>query len=254
MVVDDTEARRCLKSAVMSPDLPETEIIAIDRVELAVEPWSWEFASARREEIDRHFACLRRERSALWNGRVLLVSNHTIADGVLSGTCFETDYASFLAWRDWGFADRSVFNVFAAAALRSRNGEFLVGEMAPSTAAAGCIYFPSGTPDPDDVDAHGILDIAGSLSRELLEETGIDIGTLEAEPGWRLVRDRGYLALMKLLAARQNADDLRARIMRYLASEARPELADIRIVRGRADLDPRMPRYVTAFFDQVWRQ
>jgi hypothetical protein len=71
---------------------PNAEIIELDRVEIAVEPWSWQFASARREEIDRHFASRQRERPALWNGRVLLLHRCAIGDGVLRGVCFETDY------------------------------------------------------------------------------------------------------------------------------------------------------------------
>ena len=233
---------------------PNTEIIELDGVEIAVEPWSWEFARARRAEIDRHFALRQRERPALWNGRVLLLHHYAIADGVLRGACFETDYASFLAWRDWDLPDAGVFNVFAAAALRTADGAFLVGEMAPSTASAGQLYFPCGTPDPEDVGAGGVLDLAGSLSRELLEETGIDIATLDATPGWCLVRHRGFIALMKRLTARQSARELRSAIMRHLASEKQAELSDIRIVRGRTDLDPRMPAFIVAFLEEAWRR
>ena len=34
------------------------------------------------------------------------------------------------------------------------------------------------------------------------------------------------------------------------AREQEPELCDIRIVRGQADFDPAMPRFVTAFLAQ----
>ncbi len=206
------------------------------------------------EEIARHFAARRRERPALWNGRVLLLHRCTIEKGVLRGSSFETDYASFLAWRDWGCPDAGVFNVFAAAALRSADGAYLVGRMAPPTSVAGQWLFPCGTPDPDDISAAGMLDLAGSARRELFEETGLDIGTLKAEPGWTLVRDGGYMGLMKRLTAGESADVLRARIMHYLASETQPEFSEIRIVRSLADLDAGMPRFLTAYLEKVWRQ
>ncbi len=231
-----------------------TEVRSIGRVEIAVEPWNWDFADNRRAEIDRHFAARQSKRPALWNGRALLLNRYVVTDGVLRGTCFETDYASFLAWRDWDFPDRGVFNVFAAAALQSADGAYLLGEMAAHTTSAGQIYFPCGTPDDEDVGADGTLDLDGSLRRELLEETGIDIGALTAEPGWNLVRDRGFVGLMKRLTARQNAEELRENIMRHLAGEKQPELADIRIVRGRADLDRRMPGFMVAFLEAMWRQ
>ncbi len=230
------------------------QITELDRVEITVERWQWEFAIRQRMEIDQHFARRQRERPTIWNGRVFLLNRYEISAGVLQGSSFETDYASFLAWYDWGFRDAGVFNVFAAAALRAADGAYLVGEMAQSTAAAGQIYFPSGTPDREDVGAEGALDLAGSVGRELLEETGLDIGALAAEPGWTLVRDSGFVALMKRLTACQNAAELRSRIMRHLASEAQPEFSDIRIVRGRADLDARMPRFVIAYLEAMWRQ
>jgi 8-oxo-dGTP pyrophosphatase MutT (NUDIX family) len=230
------------------------EIFALDRVEIEIESWRWEFAAHRRAEIDRHFGGRRRDQPALWNGRVLLLNRYAIVDGVLRGACFETDYASFLAWRDWGFPDAGVFNVFAAAALQTVDGAYLVGEMAASTAGAGAINFPCGTPEPKDLGPDGILDLAGSVRRELLGETGLDIATFEAEPGWMLVRDHGFVALMKRLTAPDDAQALRTRIIRHLATEAEPEFSDIRMVRERADLDPRMPRFLVAFLEQAWRQ
>ncbi|HEX8828834.1 MAG TPA: NUDIX hydrolase, partial [Xanthobacteraceae bacterium] len=64
----------------------------------------------------------------------------------------------------------------------------------------------------------------------------------------------GLLAMIRRLTARENADELRARIMRHLEHEADPELSDIRIVGRPADLDPRMPRYTVAFLEHVWRR
>jgi 8-oxo-dGTP pyrophosphatase MutT (NUDIX family) len=235
------------------------EIVALDRVEIALEPWQWKFAIARREDIGRHFAERQRAQPQLWNGRVLLVHRYAISGGVLRGACFETDYANLLAWVDWGLPDASVFNLFAAAALRGADGGYLVGEMAPTTAAPGQLSFPCGTPDAQDLRedglrAGGTLDLDFSLGRELVEETGLDIAALKAEPGWVLVRDRGFVALMKRLPAPDDAAALRSRILRHLQNDANAEFSDIRIVNGRADLDPRMPRFLAAYLEDVWRR
>ena len=229
------------------------EVLALDRADIAVESWRWEFAHQRRAEIERHFARRRLTQPELWNGRLLMLNRYAIRDGMLQGSSFETDYASFLAWRDWDFPDTGVFNIFAAAALRSADGAYLVGVMASTTASPGQVYFPCGTPDREDVTANDALDLGGSVARELLEETGVDFGELEAEPGWTLVRDRGFLALMKRLAASESAERLRARILRHLADEPRPEFSDIHIVRGRDDLDPAMPPFLVAYLERVWR-
>jgi 8-oxo-dGTP pyrophosphatase MutT (NUDIX family) len=243
-----------MSSCARTEAIDAVEIADLKRVEIAVEPWSWEFAHARSAQIAAHFAELQRERPALWNGRVLLMHRCTVAGDRLRGACFETDYASFLAWRDWGFPDAAVANVFAAAALQGADGGYLLGEMAPSTANAGLVYFPCGTPGPEDIGARGTLDLAGSLRRELREETGLAIDTLAAERGWRFVRDGRFFGLVKRLTSRHSAEQLRAQILRHIAGERQPELADVRIARGRADLDARMARFAVAFLRHVWRQ
>jgi 8-oxo-dGTP pyrophosphatase MutT (NUDIX family) len=241
-----------MKTHVTQSSASDIEIAALDATEIQLEPWFWPFAAERREEIAAHFADLQRVRSGIWNGRILLVKNFAVEAGVLRGACFETDFAGFCAWRDWGFPDASVHNVFSAAALRSADGAFLLGEMAPSTANAGRIYFPCGTPEPADVDAAGLLDLAGSISRELLEETGLAIGELTSVPGWTMVRDRCYLALLRQVTSPLGAAELRARIVDHLAREQRPEFVDIHIVRSSADFAPAMPRFVKAYLTHLW--
>jgi 8-oxo-dGTP pyrophosphatase MutT (NUDIX family) len=229
------------------------EIVALEGVEIAVAPWRWEFAHARADDIARHFAARQRELPALWNGRVLLMHRFAVENGVLRGASFETDYANFLAWRDWDFPDAGVFNVFAAAALQAADGAYLVGRMAPFTSIAGQWLFPCGTPDPKDISA-GMLDLDRSARRELFEETGLDIGTMQAEAGWTLVRDRGFVGLIKRMTASENAEDLRVRIVRNLAGEAQPEFSEIRILRGIADVDTDLPLFLRAYLAAVWSQ
>jgi hypothetical protein len=45
---------------------------------------------------------------------------------------------------------------------------------------------------------------------------------------------------------------LRARILRYLAGEAQPEFSEIRILRGIADVDADMPRFLLAYLAAAW--
>jgi hypothetical protein len=59
--------------------------------------------------------------------------------------------------------------------------------------------------------------------------------------------------LVKQVSAPAKAVELRSSIMQHLASYSCPEFSDIRIVRGRADLDQRMTPFVVAFLEQVWR-
>ncbi len=231
---------------------PDIEIAALDRTEIALEPWSWRFAAERRDEINRHFAEVQHRRAGVWNGRILLMQRYAIADTVLRGACFEADYASFCAWRDWNFPDTNVYNIFAAAALRSADGAFVVGEMAASTFNAGLLTFPCGTPEPADLDAAGRLDLGANLGRELLEETGLPIEELKPEPGWTTVRDRCYLALVRQVIAPLDGEALRAQIMRNLAQQQAPEFVAIRLARSPRDLDAAMPGFITAYLRHIW--
>jgi hypothetical protein len=237
---------------VTSSSATDIEIAALDRAEIRLESWSWPLATERREDVAAYFAALQRERSGVWNGRVLLMNAYALTGSTLRGACFETDYANLCAWREWNFPGARVYNFFGAAALGAADGAYLVGEMAPSTANAGLVTFPCGTPEPNDVGPGGVLDLDGGVGRELLEETGIDIGELNVEPGWLMVRDGGYLALVKHVTSRQSADELRARIIGHLAREQRPEFTAIRIVRSPADFDPAMPRFVSTFLAGIW--
>ena len=233
---------------------PSTEIAELDRVDIAVEPLSWPFAVERRDEIDRYFADLQRRRPGVWNGRVLLLHRYDIVGRALNGGCFETDYSSFITWRDREFPEPDVYNFFAAAALLSADGAYLLGEMASYTAGAGRTYFCCGTPEPADIDAGGRIDLDASLGRELFEETGIVAAELEVAPEWTVVRDRCFLGFMKLVISRQSAVELRDRIRRHIAADKHPELADMRIVRSRADIDTRMPPSVVAYLERQWRR
>jgi hypothetical protein len=224
----------------------EPAIYRVERLELAFAPKPWPFAIERRAEIDAYFAQLRRENPALWNGRVLLLHSQALADGVFRGRYLETDYASFLAWRHWGGASAGVHDCFGAAAILSADGAFLLGVMGAHTAHAGRVYFPCGTPDPDDI-VDGRVDLEFSVRRELKEETGLDMTDFAAEPGWTAVVDGGLIVQVKLLRSAEGAETLRARMLGHLGREPQPELCDIRIVRGPRDFDAAMPAFVTAF-------
>ena len=127
----------------MPSERADIEIAEIDRVEIAVEPWSWEFASdaARRDRSEFCRAVSAKVRRSGTAGCFFFTATR-FAMACCEGACFETDYASFLAWRDWGFPDASVFNVFASAALQAADGAFLLGEMGPIDREPGLGLFP----------------------------------------------------------------------------------------------------------------
>lgn len=207
----------------------------------------WPFANERCADIEAHFAVKKREKP-IWNGRILLGRDPEFSAERFSARYFDADFASFLAWRDWGFPDASVFNGFGMGALRCSDGTFVLGEMAGHTANAGRIYFPSGTPDLGDLRGEAV-DIAGSIAREVEEETGLKPSEYRACGHWDCVVSGAVIAMIRILDVDLTGEALRARIEANLARQCQPELSAIHLVRERRDLTMAMPRFVTAFIE-----
>jgi 8-oxo-dGTP pyrophosphatase MutT (NUDIX family) len=232
--------------------MDEVQIFPVTSLDLRFEPAPWRFVLERRAEIDAHFVKVQAEKPELWNGRILLMRRWSLNGAALQGAYMEVDFASLLAWRDFGFPDRAIFNCFGMAALRGADGAYLLGEMASTTANAGRIYFPAGTPDADDI-VDDKVDLAGNVMRELAEETGLTADDVEVASDWTCVRVGQRLAMMRELRAREVADALRARILAHLPHDPHQELVDIHIVRGPDDVDhKRMPPWITEYFRHVW--
>jgi 8-oxo-dGTP pyrophosphatase MutT (NUDIX family) len=208
----------------------------------------WLFADQRRADIDAHFAKRQRDKPEIWNGRILLGRDADISGDCFRANYFETDFASLLAWRDWGFPDPEIFNGFGMGALRCADGAFVMGEMGQHTANAGQIYFPAGTPDLDDL-RDGKVDMADSVTRELEEETGLTPADYKAGDYWDCVVVGATIAMMRILQTDISGEAMRTRIEANLAAQDHPELSRIHLVRGVSDLTAAMPRFITAFIE-----
>jgi len=221
----------------------------VTTLDLPVRPFSWPFAAERRGDIDTHFAARQAEKPRMWNGRVLLGRKPEFSGDGFRAEAFEASFASFLAWRDWGFPDKDVFDGFGMGALRCSDGAFALGEMGPQNATAGRVYFPSGTPDPSDI-RDGKVDISGSVAREMEEETGLTPADYYADSGWDVVVMGSIIAMIRMLDVALTGEALRDRIEANLAGQPQPELAKIHLVRGPSDLTSAMPRFVTAWLER----
>ena len=208
--------------------------------------WAW--AEANVAAITSNWERRRARTPAIFNGRVLMVTAIRDAGERCEADFFATDYANLLGWMDAGSPDATVANGFAMGALRTADGAFVLGRMAPHTANAGKLYFPCGTPDLSDVTASREVDLAGSLLREIAEETGIGAVELTLEPDWTIVREGGLVAFMRIARLEMAAETARDRILAHLAADPRPELSEIRLVRSLAEIDGEpVPPVVPAF-------
>ena len=77
--------------------MSDISIVALERVAFSIASHEWPFAHVRGAEIAAHFAARRAETPALWNGRMLLLHEWSVASGGMRGTFFETDFANYMA-------------------------------------------------------------------------------------------------------------------------------------------------------------
>jgi 8-oxo-dGTP pyrophosphatase MutT (NUDIX family) len=232
----------------MTQESPRIE--NIDAIDYRVEPKPWRFSIEEAAAIDRHWEKLCAGNSHLFNGRVFLMHRGTVEEQdnrrILRGGGFETEYKAFLAWRDFGFPGDTA-NCFAMAALVSADGAFMLGRMNNHTANAGKIYFPAGTPDPEDLKGETI-DLEGSVLRELAEETGIASNEVSIAEGWTVVFDGPRIACMKIVRSQSSAAEIEARFKSFIATEPSPELDALHAVFSTRDLDEeRMPDFTLRF-------
>lgn len=208
--------------------------------------YDWAFPRENADAIAAHWQTRIARAPGMFDGTVLLCCDHAVADRAARLDLFATRYATFTYYRDTRHADARIANAFAAIVPWTSDGAVLLGEMGARTANAGQLYFPCGTPDPDDIQGARV-DLAGSAARELAEETGLALPD-EAETDWVLLEGEGQLAFLRPVRFPETAARLVARIADHLGAEAEPELAGMHVVRGRDDIDAaRMPGFVRAY-------
>lgn len=218
----------------------EIEVARVKSLHCVVEDHDWEFDSRHGAEIDAHWSKRTAANPSLYDGPALLahrVERTPSSNGsaTFSVKFFPTRFSRFVAWRDFGFPGSGVYNCFSMPALRSADGAFMLGEMGPTHSVPGAVYFPAGTPDPDDV-RDGSVDLEANLFRELFEETGIRPENVRLEPEWTIVFAGPRIACIRVAEADEPAAAIEARVADYLARQKEPELARVHMVRRRSQL------------------
>lgn len=255
MAIPRSSAKSCRITGEDPVAYATPHIEPVDHIDYRYEPRPWPFATEEAGAIDRHWNEITTRNSGLFNGRILIAHRLEIVERgetrVLEGACSDVEYKAFMSWRDFGFPDKEIFNCFAMGALISADGAYMLGEMNVKTASPGKIYFPAGTPDMNDIKG-AVVDLEGSILRELEEETGIAPHEVEAGTGWRIVFEGPRVACMKRLDAPWPAEEIEARFHAFINGQEEPELVALHQVRSLTGLDSaRMPDFILSYFRDV---
>jgi 8-oxo-dGTP pyrophosphatase MutT (NUDIX family) len=212
----------------------------------------WAFAEQTAAAIDAHWQRRTAEQPKLFNGDVLMVEAWSVTQGRFHATCFQTDFKSFLYWREHDAPDRTVFDFCPTGALHSAEGWLILGRASPAMSNAGQIYPFCGSLHAGD-DRCGSIDLDGAMLREIEEETGLAFG--RADLGEALLIDTGpVITLLRPIADARPALEIVRGIEQFLAQSPEPELSGAVIVEGVQDIDEAlMPPFVSAYIRHAFR-
>ena len=220
------------------------QVIPIKRCEIAVSGENWEWAEAQKAKIQRFWKKVHGHNPALFNGPIhMLQKGYEIKDGCLIGKSCASDYASLLYWREQGFPEAGVFNLFGSGVVLSQEGHVIFGRMAEYTANSGQVYPFGGSIDDGDI-AEGQVQMEASILRELLEETGIEAAEIQPDEGLLFLEESHRACFAKLLRLADASSAIRARIELFLELSDRPELDGVVVFRrSQFVAHHRMPPY-----------
>lgn len=225
-------------------DLPRNAILPVKRVEVRLDPAPHPLEGAHAEAIAANWQAEVKAQPALFNGRMALMTQLALHDGVLEGRCHEVNYATFLYWK----RDRvgTAEHLFAHPALVSRDNALIAIRMGPRTANPGAIYFAAGSFEPGDF-RDGVCDLQSNMIREVREETGLDISATPHEDGYELFSLDRATAIFRRFWLDEDADVIAQRIRDFVATEADPEIEGPVVIRGVDDLPEGLRPHMVAF-------
>lgn len=214
-------------------DLPRDVVAAVDAIDvrLSDEPHPFEIVNA--EAIAANWEREAAANPALFNGTMVLLSRLSLREGKLAGLCHAVRYATMLYWRKNRGVD-GIEHVFAFPALVSSDNALVAIRMGQHTANPGKVYFAAGSFEPSDF-VDGRADADGNMTREVGEETGIDISAVCTDPGFHLFSHNHATVMFRRYWLDQDAGTLARGIAEFVAGETDPEIDGPVIIRSARD-------------------
>ncbi|MDB5527762.1 MAG: hydrolase [Devosia sp.] len=210
-------------------------ITPIAGTDIRLVPGDWPLPADLRAQVGPSWAKLSSANPHLWDGRIIGVSSPRIdADGVLRAEARVDAYSAFLTWRELGFPEIGMRNLFGSAVIVTSDNALIFGVMGAQTANAGRVYPPGGSLEPRDVLADGRVDVAGCTDLELEEETGLK-ASMARRGKVVAVWDGPRISIAQLYHFDEPAERLVTRIRANLDQQEHRELADVVTIRSGAE-------------------
>lgn len=217
----------------MSISLPLGVILPVDEIDVVLDPARHPFELGREQAIAENWQAEIAAKPALFDGKVVLLSEFGYSGGRLFGRCHAVGYSTFLYWRKDRVATAA--HAFAHPVLVSRDNALIAIRMGPHTVNAGRVYFAAGSFEPEDFPG-GQVDAHGNMEREVREETGLDISSVRrGDRHHALAMEQGTVIFRRYYLD-EDADTIASRIRDFVAGEEEPEIDGPVIIRDAHDL------------------
>ncbi|QKC89942.1 hypothetical protein EB230_17170 [Mesorhizobium sp. NZP2234] len=218
----------------MSFDLPRNVILAVDAVDVRLDPGPHPFARDNAAAIAENWQREMAANPALFDGTVVLLSQLAWRDNRLVGRCHAVNYSTFMLWRKRP-ENSGAEHAYAHAVLVAGDNALVAIRMGPRTVNAGRVYFAAGSFEP--VDFHdGMVDVDFNMIREVREETGIDLTDARRGVRWHALSTASGTVIFRRYHVDDLADEVARRISAFVAAETDPEIEGPVIIRHAADL------------------
>lgn len=220
-----------------SQSVATDRLTRIATVAARVSPAPWPLAVNHAEAIAAHWRQRVADNPAFYDGHVFVLRQLMISPPRVDAVFSLERFSAFLYLRDHPELDRDSLDGFCSAVIRSADGAVLVGRTSATTLNAGRLNVPGGFIDARDARPDGRIDIDASAARELAEETGLDVRSLERVPGYHVVRAGRLCSFAVTYRSPLDAETLRGVMLEGLARDSQRELSDIVILRDPDALD-----------------
>jgi 8-oxo-dGTP pyrophosphatase MutT (NUDIX family) len=229
-------------------DVPERMVIPISNAVVRIDSAPLGYEMEHRQDITANWASATSANPALFNGPFFMAEQAGVTKETFEARYHRTRFATMMHWKANVTNDKP-WHIYGVGVIVSNDNRLIAGRMAPSTSAAGRVYFPAGSFDEDDV-VDERIDVDGNMLREVEEETGIRLShARRRDECIHLVMANRNIALFRRHYFDVNADELLERIRVHIASQDDSELDDITAISAAGEMGEATPLTFRTFAD-----
>ena len=217
----------------MSFDLPRDTVLPVDVIDVRLDPAPHPLEVHNLPAIEENWRHETTINPHIFDGKVALLSELSYRDNRLAGRCHIVRYATFMYWRR-NRETSGAGHVFAHAMLVSSDNALVAIRMGKHTVNAGRVYFAAGSFELEDF-RDGVVDVDFNMHREVLEETGIDIGKASPARRYYLLTTSSGTVIFRRYRMPMTANAMVASINAFVASQQNPEIAAPVVIHSASD-------------------